>query len=216
VRTARRLDEPILAAAALYRLANVLLPAARFEGTKELALRAASTIEPGKLHTPLSLASWGGLLLTAAVACARAGDEVGAWELLGEARAAGRMLGGEYAGIHTIFGPTNVAVHAVQVAVELGNGHDAVARAERVQPDRFPASLVERRGQFLIDTAQGYALVGDDRQATETLLRAEDTAPEEVRFNPSVHQVVKLLLGRERRGAKPGLRELAGRIGVLG
>src|SRR5439155_20411249 len=141
----------------------------------------------------------------------RAGDESRAWELLGEARAAGRLLGGDYADIHTIFGPTNVAVHAVQVAVELGNGRDAVERAQRVEPDRFPASLLERRGQFLIDMAQGYALVRQDSQATATLLRAEQTAPQEVRFNSAVHQLVRPLLGRERRSATPGLRELAGR-----
>jgi hypothetical protein len=216
VRTAARLDEPILAAAASYRLANVLLEAGRFDGTKDVALRAASTIEPGRMQTSVSLASWGGLLLTAAVASARAGDEPRAWELLGEARGAGRMLGTEHADIHTIFGPTNVAVHAVQVAVELGNGRDAVARAERVEPDRFPASLVERRGHFLINTATGYALLGEDSQATQRLLRAEQTAPEEVRFDSSAHQLVHTLLGRERRSATPGLRGLAGRIGALG
>jgi transcriptional regulator with XRE-family HTH domain len=215
VRTAATLDDPVLAAAAAYRLANVLLSATRFDGTTEVTLRAAATIEPGKTQTPLSLASWGGLLLTAAVASARAGDEAAAWELLGEARAAGRMLGFDHADIHTIFGPTNVAVHAVQIAAELGNGRDAVERAGRVDPDRFPPSLAERRSQFLIDTAQGHSLIGDDTQAATTLLRAEQTAPEEVRFNPAAHHLVHTLLGRERRSATPGLRELAGRMGGI-
>jgi len=215
VRTAATLDDPVLAAAAAYRLGTVLLSATRFDGATEVTLRAAATIEPGTMQTPLSLASWGGLLLTAAVASARAGDESAAWELLGEARAAGRILGLDHADIHTIFGPTNVAVHAVQIAAELGNGRDAVERAERVDPDHFPPSLAERRGQFLIDTAQGHSLIGDDSQAASTLLRAEQTAPEEVRFNPAAHHLLHTLLGRERRSATPGLRELAGRMGGI-
>ena len=125
------------------------------------------------------------------------------------------MLGFDHADIHTIFGPTNVAVHAVQIAAELGNGRDAVERAERVDPDHFPPSLAERRGQFLIDTAQGHSLIGDDAQAASTLLRAEQTAPEEVRFNPAALHLLHTLLGRERRSATPGLRELAGRMGGI-
>lgn len=166
VRTAATLDEPVLVAAASYRLANVLLCANRFDRTRDVALHAADSIEPGKAQAPISVASWGGLLLTAAVATAKGGDGPGAWELLGEARAASRMLGMEYADIHTIFGPTNVAVHGVQIAAELGDGRDAIERAKRVDVGRFPTSLAERRGQLLLDMAHGYALTGEDGEAT--------------------------------------------------
>jgi len=214
VRTARSLDDPLLSAAAQYRLANVLLTASRLDETRDVAFHAADSIAPGKAPSPLGLASWGGLLLTGAVASARKGDEAGAWELLGEARAASRLLGIEYADIHTIFGPTNVAIHGVQIAAELGNGHDAVRRGEHVNAEHLPSSLNERRSQFLIDLAQGHVLVGSDGAATETLVRAEHTAPEEVRFNPTTRYLVRTMLSRERLGATPGLRGLARRIGI--
>ena len=214
VRTANAVDDPLLTAAAYYRLANVLLTASRLDDTRAVALHAADTISPSTAPSPLGLASWGGLLLTAAVATARKGDEAGAWELLGEARAASRLLGTEYADIHTIFGPTNVAIHGVQVAAELGNGHDAVRRGERVDAERLPPSLSERRSQFLIDLAQGHVLVGSDGAAIQTLVRAEQTAPEEVRFNPTTRYLVHTMLSRERLGATPGLRGLARRIGI--
>lgn len=214
VRTASVLNDPLLTAAAHYRLANVLLTAARLDDTREVALHAADTISPGKAPSPLGLASWGGLLLTAAVATARQGNEAGAWELLGEARAASRLLGTEYADIHTIFGPTNVAIHGVQVAAELGNGHDAVRRGEHVDAERLPPSLNERRSQYLIDLAQGHVLIGSDGAATATLVRAEQTAPEEVRYNPTTRYLVRTMLSRERLGATPGLRGLARRIGI--
>ena len=215
VRTARALGDPVLVAAALYRLANVLLSAWRPDETKAVALQAADLIEPGKMQTPRSLAMWGGLLLTAAVAAARSADESAAWELLGEARVAGRLLGTDRADIYSIFGPTNVAIHGVQVAVELRRGGDAVRRSHHVDPDHLPPSLLERRGQFLIDVAHGYVLEGADTPAVALLLRADDIAPQEVRLSPEVHDLIRTLLGRERIGATPGLRELAGHVGFI-
>lgn len=216
VRTAKALGDPVLIAAALYRLANVLLSARRPDETKAVALQAADLVEPGKMQTPRSLAMWGGLLLTAAVAAARGTDESAAWELMGEARTASRLLGTDYADIYSIFGPTNVAIHGVQVAVELHNGRDAIHRSSSVDPGRLPASLLERRGQFLIDVAHGHVLEADDRAAVALLLQADHVAPQEVRLSPDVHGLTRVMLARERTGTTPGLRELAGRIGLAG
>jgi hypothetical protein len=214
VRAARAIGDPILVAAALYRMANVLLSAPRPVETKAVALQAADLVEPGKVQTTRSLAMWGGLLLTAAVAAARCADESAAWELMGEARTAGRLLGFDHADIYSIFGPTNVAIHGVQVAVELRNGRDAVHRSHQVDPGRLPRSLVERRGQFLIDVAHGHVLESADAEAVAILMQADDIAPQEVRLSPEVHALTRVLLSRERAGAVPGLRSLAGRIGL--
>jgi transcriptional regulator with XRE-family HTH domain len=214
VRAAQVVGDPVLIAAAMYRLANVLLTMRRLDQTGAVALQAANLIEPAKMQTPRSLAMWGGLLLTAAVAAARNSDESGAWELMGEARTASRLLGTDHADICTIFGPTNVAIHGVQVAAELRNGKDAIRRSHHVDPDRLPSSLIERRGQFLIDVSYGRVLEGDDGMAVATLLRADQIAPQEVRLSHDVHDMVRTLLGRERMGAAPGLRELTGRIGL--
>jgi hypothetical protein len=105
-------------------------------------------------------------------------------------------------------------IHGVQLAAELGNGQDAVRRSEVVDAERLPPSLNERRGQFLIDLTRGHVLLRSDGLATETLLRAERTAPEEVRFNPTAHCLVRTMLDRERLSATPGLRGLARRIGI--
>ena len=214
VQAARSMGDPILLAAAAHRLVNVLLPAGRLEETQAVALAAAEAIEPARLTNARSYAMWGALLLTAAVAAARRGDESASWELMGEARTASRLLGRNHADLYAIFGPTNVAVHGVQVAVELHNGRDAIRRAERVEVDQLPASLVERRAQFLIDVAVGHVLERDDTVAVATLERAEQIAPEEVHYSRPVLDTVWTMVGRERKGAVPGLRELAGRLGV--
>jgi hypothetical protein len=214
--TAQTIGDPVLVAAALYRLANVLLGAGRVDETRMVALRAADLTAPGKVQGARGLAVWGGLLLTAAVAAARSGQEPEAWELLGEARAGSRMLGVDHADIYSIFGPTNVAIHSVQVAVELHNGADAVRRSVQVDPDRMPESLAERRGQYLIDVADAHVQEGHDGEAVVTLQQAESVAPQEVQLSGQVHGLVRTLLGRERTGATPGLRDLAVRVGATG
>jgi len=157
---------------------------------------------------------WGGLLLTAAVASARQGDESEAWEILGEARAASLLLGADHADWYAIFGPTNVAIHGVQVAVELGDGKSAVQRGERLNTDRLPASLLERRAQLLIDMARGHALTGNDSDALATLLRAEQTAPQEVAMNTDVHRLTEGLLRQRHGSVSHELRSFAIRLGA--
>jgi transcriptional regulator with XRE-family HTH domain len=209
VRLARTVDDPQLVAAALYRVANVLLSARRLPEATDVAVQAADLVEPGAGQTPRGISMWGGLLLTAAVACARAGQEPEAWQFLGEARAASRMLTTEHADMYTIFGPTNVGIHGVQVAVELGNGHDALRRAERIDPHNPPEPLRERRGQYLIDLAHAHVQLNDDATAAGVLQQAHQVAPQEVRLSRAAHGLVGIMLGRARAGAANELRELA-------
>jgi hypothetical protein len=87
VQVARTVGEPLLLAASAYRLANAFLPAGRVVEAKEVALSAASGLESRLDASTAHVATWGGLLLTAAVAAARQGDSGEAWELVGEAKA---------------------------------------------------------------------------------------------------------------------------------
>jgi ATP/maltotriose-dependent transcriptional regulator MalT len=215
VQAARTVGEPLLLAASAYRLANVFLPTGRTVEAKEVALSAASSLDPSLDASTAHLATWGGLLLTAAVAAARQGDSREAWELVGEAKAAARRLGTDHADLHTIFGPASLAIQGVQVAAELGDGREVLRRAQSVKPTRLSPYLVERRTHFLIDVARGHAHRADDPAALAMLLEAERLAPEEVRYNPIASELVTVLLRRERRAATPGLRDLSARIGVV-
>jgi hypothetical protein len=215
VQAARTAGEPLLLAASAYRLANAFLPAGRVVEAKEVALSAASGLESRLDASTAHLATWGGLLLTAAVAAARQDDSGEAWELVGEAKAAARRLGTDHADLNTIFGPTSLAIQGVQVAAELGDGREVLRRARYVHPTRLPSYLVERRTHYLIDVARGHAHRSDDPAALATLLEAEQLAPQEVRYNPIASELVMVLLKRERRAATPGLRDLSARIGVV-
>jgi hypothetical protein len=214
IESSRRLDDPLLTAAAVHRLANVLLPAGRLDQCRDVAVRAADTIQSGGRQSPEGLGMWGALLLTAAVATARRGDSSRAWELLGEARAAGRLLGQDRADLFAVFGPVNAEIHAVQIAVELGDGHGAILRSAQVDPDGLPDYLIERRAQYLLDLTQAHILDANYSDAASSLCEADAAASEEVRFDPAARSALRLLLSKRPSASTSPLREMATRFGV--
>ena len=159
--------------------------------------------------------SWGALLLTRAMIAARKNDRPTAQQFIREAQAIAGRLGQDRNDFWTIFGPTNVAIHAVSVDVELGDPAAGLRKASSVDPSRLSPELVERRVYHMIDVARGYAQQRNDAAAVLTLLEAERVAPEEVRYHVIVPELLRELLKRERRAATPGLRPLAARVGVL-
>ena len=212
VQAARAVNEPLLVAAAAYRLANVYLCAGDLPEAHEIALSGASVVEPAMDASRAQLATAGGLLLTAAVARARQQDARGAWELIFEAERIAARLGSEHIGLHTIFGPTSTAIYAVAVAAELGDGRDVVRRAGGIDLVRLPPGLLERRSHFLIEVARGHGQQANDGEALATLLLAERLTPDEVRLNAKARSLVEDLVVRERPGTGPELRELASRL----
>jgi hypothetical protein len=54
-----------------------------------------------------------------AIVASRRGDAVTAWRAIGEAERAAQLIGADRNDFDTEFGPTNVQLHAVAVAVEL-------------------------------------------------------------------------------------------------
>lgn len=75
--------------------------------------------------------------------------------------------------------------------------------------------LRSRRAQVHIDTAWAYAQHRDDAAVVINLMEAERVAPQALRYNVIVREMLRELLKRERRSATPGLRTLAHRAKVL-
>ena len=214
VQAARTVDEPLLVASAAYRLANVYLDAGDLAQAHDIALSGASVVQSARDGSPARLAISGGLLLTAAVARARQQDARGAWELIREADVAATRLGTEHVGLHTIFGPTSVAIYGVAVAAELGDGRDVLRRASDIDLMRLPTGLLERRSHFLIEVARGHSQQADDREALATLLWAERLTPDDVRLSTKARGLVEEMVTRARPRAVPELRDLATRLKV--
>jgi hypothetical protein len=199
----------LLIGAAQLRVANVYLSAGRHAEAAAIAATAADKLPPRPASTPAEAATFGALLLTAAIAAARMGEAAQAWEYLGHAKAAVSDEH-EHADLFAVFGPVNLAVHGVQVATELGDTREALRRADKVDIGQMPAVLLERRSTLLIDIARSQHLRHDHGAAAETLLEAERVAPQEVRYSETARSVLSELLKGSRVSAD--LRQMADRL----
>ncbi len=211
VHIASSIGDPLLSGAAAYRLANVLLAGGQLKTAQVLAIGAADRLRPALNASRSHTAMWGALLATGALAAARAHAAAEARELLGASRVAADLLATEQADLFSIFGPANWLIHAVNVAADLGDGADAVNRAEQIPAERLPPSLAERRTFLLLGQARGHALCGDTASAALALLDADEAAPEEVRLNPEARSLVARLLAASCR-RDDRLQELAARM----
>src|SRR5205807_6008222 len=84
---------------------------------------------------PEVVSLYGALNLVRAIAASRRGDGVTAWRAIAEAENAAQLLGANRNDFDTEFGPTNVRLHTVAVAVELGESGEALRRAAGVHAD---------------------------------------------------------------------------------
>ncbi len=201
-------------AAATRCLAEVHMRAGNFEEATRTALLATVQLDSVPQEERLTATSLrGAALLTAAAASARRGDSREAHAALRAAAVCAVNLGLERSDLATVFGPTNVAIHQVAIAIELGDVHDALRHIPAVQLDRMPTPLTERRARFLVDVARSYAQVKDDAAAIAALLQAETIAPDELRHHRLTHDLVTQLLTRESRTSE--LRALATRCHLL-
>ena len=152
----------------------------------------------------------GALQLRAAITAARANDADEAYSCLDAADQAARRMDVDRYG--NWFNAGNVALHGVAVAVELGDGAEAVRRSKTlVTPQDVPAS---RLAHHHLDTARGYIWVGDVERSLAALERADRTAPELVRNHPMAQATVRSLLRAERRSTRERLRRMATRLHV--
>src|SRR6266498_1005364 len=154
---------------------------------------------------PARLTVFGGLHLLGATEAAREdmGDE--AHRLLDVAeRLAARV--GETNHFRMVFGPTNVALHRMTTAVELGRTREALAMAERVSIEDAPA--VERRLTFHLDAARSYARALNDVAAVDMIQRIYRESPEELRYSVVVRETLRQLMGRARPAIASDLRPL--------
>lgn len=206
---ARRTDDPLMVAAnawnhvEVYKAANAPGPA------RALALATIDRLDSDLgSATPGHLSLWGTMHLQAALIAAYWNDRADAATHLREAAEAAQRLGGDGNHYDTMFGVTNVAIHHVAVAVELGDAGTAIDHARHVNASGLGR---ERRARLAIDMARAFAHARKHEKALAALLTAEKLAPDYVRPHPLVREIV----GAQLRRSKPELRSLAQRIGVM-
>jgi hypothetical protein len=150
----------------------------------------------------------GGLTLQRAVIAARVNDPDAAYGHLERASQIAGRLGEGRNDYNTEFGPANVGLHEIAVAVELGDAGRALRAAATVDTSGLSA---ERRARMLIDVARAHAQRRQVREAVAALREAEEITPEQVRSHDLVRQLVSDLLTMQDPPASE-LRDLEGRL----
>jgi len=202
---------------AAYQVVCALLRSERPEDAEPLAVGMAEEAqrEAGP-DRPTLVSIAGSLWLIAAVIASRRTERDEAWRRLDQAQILANMLGQDGNFAWTAFGSTNVGIHRVSVAAELGDPGAALRAAESVNVDRLPTGLKSRRAQMHLDLAWAEVQRKRDADAVLHLLEAERVAPESVRYNVIPRELIRTLLNRQKRGGRTSaLHSLAMRAGVL-
>ncbi|WP_196812344.1 helix-turn-helix domain-containing protein [Nocardia sp. CNY236] len=190
-------DNPLWKATAQFQRAAQLTSGGDWTTALSFLERCRSEIAPrlGLGHRD-DLIAWGGLHLQSGLAASRSGRGTLADEHLAEARASAERLGDDSDHVLS-FGPTNVGIWSVALAVEAMDATEALNRARAlVIPADAPK---ERAGHHYIDLSRAYLFHGDRRRAFDALQTAKSIAPVQTRYHPMVHETVRALARAEAR-----------------
>ena len=208
---AERAGNPMLVAAGAFRLVFVFIAARHYDQAEETARTAADALQSLADDRDLQAMSLcGALTLQRAVIASRVNDPAAAYDQLERARQIAVRLGEGRNDYNTEFGPANVGLYEIAVAVELGDAGRALQAAATVDTSGLSA---ERRARMLIDVARAHA---QRRQVSETvaaLREAEQITPEQVREHELVRQLISDLLTMQDPPSAE-LRDLAIRLGT--
>lgn len=191
-------------------VAHVQLGAGMAAEAVSVTLDAAGDLERGWwLSSPAALSLYGTLFLNGAVAAARMRNRALAGHMIGKAQEAADRLGGDANEMWTSFGPANVEIHRLALALEFEDVQLAVNIAPRAKAMGLP---VERRARARLDVARAYAEVGRTDEAADHLKRAYRTAPEQIRAHEFARDLARRL---HRRSRRRDVQDLAMQLGAI-
>ncbi|MQA24012.1 MAG: helix-turn-helix domain-containing protein [Micromonosporaceae bacterium] len=215
VRAAEDADDPVRIAAGRWNLSHVLLshdePSA-VEQARAIALDAADQLRM-TARTRKADAVRGALELVTVVADARQRRWWDARRRLRERAMPLAQQIGEGNAMWTVFGPTNVKLHAVSVEVLAGEASEGLRVADQIDPSRLPSR--ERRFTFGLEVARCHDLRREDAAVLVHLLSLEQLAPEDLQRSPLACNLVTGLLRRARPTHRRQIAALAGRLSLV-
>ena len=208
---ATQADDPLLRPVAAMRRSSAFLSTGAWDGGLRLLERAGHDLDDGGPGDPATLSVLGTVHLRAAVMAARGGMTSTAWEHAGYARQVADRIGRDTKDYGLLFGPTNVSIHEIAIAVELGDADEAVRRGRDLD---LPADLPrERSSHHYIDLSRAWLWQGDTSRALACVAEAERLAPQRTRYHPMARETVRKLLDMQRRLPEQ-LRIVAARMGL--
>ncbi|ARX84592.1 DNA-binding protein [Streptomyces alboflavus] len=215
---AERSGDPVHIGAASRRVAKGLVYQQRPQTAVEFATSAARRLA-GDLsgRGPLGLSTLGMLYLSAAMAASSEDRTTArvraATGFLDQAEDVADRQGADLNEDWTMFGPTNVGLHRVDMLIRFEDGWSALEAADDLDEVAVHRMTRERQAGHHVAMARASLLTRQKDDAVTELLAADELAPEEVEGRPDAVNLVKDVVGRM---PNPGgqLRELAQRCGL--
>jgi transcriptional regulator with XRE-family HTH domain len=197
--------DQLLMAEGVFRLTLVFQAGRQYDQAEHAAVTGIRALMPlADAGTVAALSLQGALHLQLAIVAARQNRAEEAMSHLRQAARAASQVGQDRNDYHTEFGPTNVSLHEVAVAVELGDAGTALRTAAAVDASRLSP---ERHGRLLLDVARAHLQRRNGEAALTALVDAERIAPEQTHH----HWLARSLLQdleRAGHGHDPRVREL--------
>ncbi|MFF0492939.1 helix-turn-helix domain-containing protein [Nocardia sp. NPDC004068] len=181
-------DTPIALAGAAWTMGMVQRTTGDTDAALTLVNEAAELLLPRLPESGDEVrAMYGALQLHAATTSARAGREGDAWRYWDQAKDAVEKIAPNYHHPWTMFGNSNVQLHAVSISADLSKSNDARIHAEHIDPDSIPSR--ERRGRLGVEIARSYHQRRDFAAMIHWLEYAFRTANDSVQYSPSARQM---------------------------
>jgi len=213
IQAARLSGDPLTIGSSARIITHALASGGHRAAAASTASRFAQRLDrDAPIHDGEFLSVYGSLLLRGAIAAAQRNDRHTAYELVNEAGDAGQRLGADANLRWTAFGPTNVALHRVNIAVTLGDAGTAIDIARSVNLDQV--TVTERKASLLIDTARAFLQCGEHENAYLALRAGSDIAPEEVAERPAARQLARDIISSAPRSVQRQAEEFARTLGV--
>ncbi|MEU6222309.1 helix-turn-helix domain-containing protein [Streptomyces sp. NPDC047042] len=203
--------QPLEVVASLFRMAHAFMRQQHMEQAEQAAKSAVAVMEPraaAPACPPEELSLLGAMNLVLSVINAREGNRGQTHAHIDRAREIAARLGEDRNDFDTEFGPTNVEIHAVSTAVELGDAGLALEVAQQVVPSGLSP---ERQARFLLDVARAHAQRRHVGEATAALLAAEALTPEQIHDHHLAREVIRDLIQLSEPRVPDSLRDLAER-----
>lgn len=211
-RAAEDADDPIRLAAAQWNLGHCLL--SQPGGTQEadeVARLAVDELRAVPESTDRA-AMQGALELVRVVADAQSKKWWDARERLHKKATPLGETAGDSNTMWTVFGPTNIHLHALSIEMLAGHSAEGLRLADEVDISRLPSR--ERQFTFTLDLARCYDLRRDDAAVLVHLLDLEKLSSEDMARSSLAVDLVTGLLHRVRPTYRRQVSNLADRLGI--
>jgi transcriptional regulator with XRE-family HTH domain len=191
MKAADQADDPLVLASAARAGTHALLAVGRYDDAIQLGQTARDWLSRQlRQLDPAALSVQGMLDLRMATAASRRNDRATTTQLLASARAAAEHLGVDANHWQTSFGPTNVALHELSAALDLGDISYVTERGPQIDSSPLPTV---RQVAHQIDLARAFSYAGQDDNAVSSLLTAERKSPQLIHHNPVVREIVRTI-----------------------